>query len=170
MGGSKMYELVKVGYDKLVGEIIKLDGDSAYIQCYEDTCNNSILIQPDLLSEIQSKELNNPLLSNSVQVFSIKFSTVFKDHFKSLLNTQIQFSFPEVLMFLHLIQPNFGASNQQKSDKAICCLKEIFSVQFMKIVFSQITKSWSHQNARVELHSSPQLVNIISMKKFWNLN
>lgn len=32
-----MYELVKVGYDKLVGEIIKLDGDSAYIQCYEDT-------------------------------------------------------------------------------------------------------------------------------------
>ena len=38
MGGSKMYQLVKVGYDKLVGEIIKLDGDSAYIQCYEDTC------------------------------------------------------------------------------------------------------------------------------------
>jgi V-type H+-transporting ATPase subunit A len=34
MAGSKMYELVKVGYDKLVGEIIKLDGDSAYIQCY----------------------------------------------------------------------------------------------------------------------------------------
>lgn len=114
MGGSKMYELVKVGYDKLVGEIIKLDGDSAYIQCYEDTCNNSVLIQPDLLSEIQSKELNNPLLSNSVQVFSIKFSTVFKDHFKSLLNTPIQFSSPEVLMSLHLIQPNFGASNQQK--------------------------------------------------------
>ena len=109
-----MYELVKVGYDKLVGEIIKLDGDSAYIQCYEDTCNNSVLIQPDLLSEIQSKELNNPLLSNSVQVFSIKFSTVFKDHFKSLLNTPIQFSSPEVLMSLHLIQPNFGASNQQK--------------------------------------------------------
>lgn len=38
MGGSKMYELVKVGYDRLVGEIIKLDGDSAFIQCYEDTC------------------------------------------------------------------------------------------------------------------------------------
>lgn len=34
-----MFELVKVGYDKLVGEIIKLDGDSAFIQCYEDTCN-----------------------------------------------------------------------------------------------------------------------------------
>lgn len=37
MSGSKMYELVKVGWDKLVGEIIKLEGDSASIQCYEDT-------------------------------------------------------------------------------------------------------------------------------------
>jgi V-type H+-transporting ATPase subunit A len=35
-----MYELVKVGWDKLVGEIIKLEGDTASIQCYEDTCNN----------------------------------------------------------------------------------------------------------------------------------
>lgn len=40
MAGSKMYELVKVGYDKLVGEIIRLDGDSAFIQCYEDTCKH----------------------------------------------------------------------------------------------------------------------------------
>jgi V-type H+-transporting ATPase subunit A len=37
MSGSKMYELVKVGWDKLVGEIIKLEGDTASIQCYEDT-------------------------------------------------------------------------------------------------------------------------------------
>lgn len=32
-----MFELVKVGWDKLVGEIIKLNGDTASIQCYEDT-------------------------------------------------------------------------------------------------------------------------------------
>jgi len=31
MQGAKMYELVKVGYDKLVGEVIKLDNDSASI-------------------------------------------------------------------------------------------------------------------------------------------
>ena len=45
MSGSKMYELVKVGWDKLVGEIIKLEGDTASIQCYEDTCKyqNKIL-------------------------------------------------------------------------------------------------------------------------------
>lgn len=42
MSGSKMYELVKVGWDKLVGEIIKLEGDTASIQCYEDTCKNNI--------------------------------------------------------------------------------------------------------------------------------
>jgi len=35
--GAKMYELVKIGWDKLVGEIIKLEGDTASIQCYEDT-------------------------------------------------------------------------------------------------------------------------------------
>ena len=38
MSGSKMYELVKIGCDKLVGEIIKIEGDTASIQCYEDTC------------------------------------------------------------------------------------------------------------------------------------
>ena len=42
MSGSKMYELVKVGWDKLVGEIIKLEGDTASIQCYEDTCMHLI--------------------------------------------------------------------------------------------------------------------------------
>lgn len=38
MSGAMMYELVKVGWDKLVGEIIRLEGDTASIQCYEDTC------------------------------------------------------------------------------------------------------------------------------------
>ena len=32
-----MYELVRVGYDELVGEIIRLEGDLATIQVYEDT-------------------------------------------------------------------------------------------------------------------------------------
>ena len=37
MSGSAMYELVRVGHQKLVGEIIKLEGDTASIQVYEDT-------------------------------------------------------------------------------------------------------------------------------------
>jgi V-type H+-transporting ATPase subunit A len=38
MSGAAMYELVRVGHHKLVGEIIKLEGDTASIQVYEDTC------------------------------------------------------------------------------------------------------------------------------------
>lgn len=32
-----MYELVRVGTDKLIGEIIRLEADTATIQVYEDT-------------------------------------------------------------------------------------------------------------------------------------
>ncbi len=35
--GARMNEIVKVGKEKLVGEIIRLKGDTAYIQVYEDT-------------------------------------------------------------------------------------------------------------------------------------
>ncbi|EFN51013.1 V-type H+ ATPase subunit A [Chlorella variabilis] len=37
MGGSAMYELVRVGAEKLIGEIIRLEADTATIQVYEDT-------------------------------------------------------------------------------------------------------------------------------------
>jgi V-type H+-transporting ATPase subunit A len=35
--GAAMYELVRVGHEQLVGEIIKLEGDTATIQVYEET-------------------------------------------------------------------------------------------------------------------------------------
>jgi len=37
MSGTKMFEVVRVGRDKLVGEIIRLENDTASIQVYEDT-------------------------------------------------------------------------------------------------------------------------------------
>jgi len=37
MSGTKMFEVVRVGKDRLVGEIIRLEGDTASIQVYEDT-------------------------------------------------------------------------------------------------------------------------------------
>jgi V-type H+-transporting ATPase subunit A len=37
MSGAAMYELVRVGHYQLVGEIIKLEGDTATIQVYEET-------------------------------------------------------------------------------------------------------------------------------------
>jgi V-type H+-transporting ATPase subunit A len=32
-----MYELVRIGEQSLIGEIIRLEGDNATIQCYEET-------------------------------------------------------------------------------------------------------------------------------------
>lgn len=37
MAGAAMYELVRVGHEELVGEIIRLEGDMATIQVYEET-------------------------------------------------------------------------------------------------------------------------------------
>ena len=41
---------MKVGWDKLVGEIIKLDRDTASIQCYEDTCKIFLSFRGDFLT------------------------------------------------------------------------------------------------------------------------
>jgi vacuolar-type H+-ATPase catalytic subunit A/Vma1 len=38
MSGAAMFELVRVGHDQLVGEIIRLEGSTATIQVYEETC------------------------------------------------------------------------------------------------------------------------------------
>jgi len=42
MAGSKMFEVVRVGNEKLVGEIIRLEGDTASVQVYEDTSGLSV--------------------------------------------------------------------------------------------------------------------------------
>ncbi|KAB1199071.1 V-type proton ATPase catalytic subunit A [Morella rubra] len=42
MAGAAMYELVRVGHDNLIGEIIRLEGDSATIQVYEETAGLTV--------------------------------------------------------------------------------------------------------------------------------
>jgi V-type H+-transporting ATPase subunit A len=42
MSGTKMFEVVRIGWEKLVGEIIKLEGDTASIQVYEDTAGLTV--------------------------------------------------------------------------------------------------------------------------------
>ena len=61
MSGSKMYELVKIGWDKLVGEIIKLEGDTASIQCYEDTCKSLHKINLNIL------QLDSPMVTQFLE-------------------------------------------------------------------------------------------------------
>ncbi|KAL9110115.1 MAG: hypothetical protein Q9227_005309 [Pyrenula ochraceoflavens] len=42
MVGCAMYELCKVGYDKLVGEVIRIESDKATIQVYEETAGVTV--------------------------------------------------------------------------------------------------------------------------------
>jgi V-type H+-transporting ATPase subunit A len=42
MSGTKMFEVVRVGKQRLVGEIIKIEGDTTSIQVYEDTAGLSV--------------------------------------------------------------------------------------------------------------------------------
>src|SRR5690625_3667157 len=37
MMGARMFDIVRVGKEQLVGVIIRLDGDNAFVQVYEDT-------------------------------------------------------------------------------------------------------------------------------------
>lgn len=46
MAGAAMYELVRVGHSELVGEIIRLEGDMATIQVYEETCILLTAVEP----------------------------------------------------------------------------------------------------------------------------
>lgn len=64
MMGAKMYELVKVGWEKLVGEIIKLDGDTASIQCYEDTSGLTVGDPVERTKEPLSVQLGPGILQN----------------------------------------------------------------------------------------------------------
>lgn len=70
MIGCAMYELVRVGHDQLVGEVIRIEADKATIQVYEETGTrstpqlNSIpylrYIQLASLLAIQSSERKSP--------------------------------------------------------------------------------------------------------------
>ncbi|MBC7647172.1 MAG: V-type ATP synthase subunit A, partial [Pseudopedobacter sp.] len=42
MMGARMFDTVRVGKERLVGEIIRLDGDTAFVQVYEDTAGLTV--------------------------------------------------------------------------------------------------------------------------------
>jgi V/A-type H+-transporting ATPase subunit A len=64
MRGSKMYDVVKVGTEELNGEIIRLDGDLAVIQVYEDTSGLKIGEKVENTETPLSVELGPGLLSS----------------------------------------------------------------------------------------------------------
>ncbi|EGF99100.1 uncharacterized protein MELLADRAFT_45814 [Melampsora larici-populina 98AG31] len=64
MEGAAMYELVRVGHDELVGEIIRIDGDRATIQVYEETSGMTIGDPVLRTGKPLSVELGPGLMSN----------------------------------------------------------------------------------------------------------
>eukprot|EP00397_Hematodinium_sp_SG-2012_P014163 GEMP01014394.1.p1 GENE.GEMP01014394.1~~GEMP01014394.1.p1 ORF type:complete len:605 (+),score=171.03 GEMP01014394.1:82-1896(+) len=64
MSGSKMFEVVRVGLDKLVGEIIRLEGDTASIQVYEDTAGLTVNDPVFKTGKPLSLELGPGILNN----------------------------------------------------------------------------------------------------------
>jgi len=61
---AKMYEVVKVGEKRLVGEIIKIVGDDVYIQVYEDTSGVGVGEKVWLTGESLMVELGPGLISS----------------------------------------------------------------------------------------------------------
>ena len=64
MSGAEMYELVRVGLEKLVGEVIKLDGTTASIQVYEDTSGLSLGDPVERTRKPLSVELGPGIMNN----------------------------------------------------------------------------------------------------------
>lgn len=65
MSGSAMYELVRVGYSELVGEIIRLEGDMATIQVQliaNKTCILSRILRLQVYEETSGVTVGDPVL------------------------------------------------------------------------------------------------------------
>lgn len=63
MAGAAMYELVRVGPDQLIGEIIRLEGDNATIQVWHSSCCSS-----RLTAQPHSLGLQGPIFANGCQL------------------------------------------------------------------------------------------------------
>ncbi|KAF7238092.1 V-type proton ATPase catalytic subunit A [Varanus komodoensis] len=59
MAGAAMYELVRVGHSELVGEIIRLEGEMATIQVYEETCIKNVVF---LSKTVAGVSVGDPVL------------------------------------------------------------------------------------------------------------
>ena len=98
MSNAKMFEVVKVSKEKLIGEVIELHGEEASIQVYEETsgigpgepveCTGDVLsveLAPGLLTsiydgiqrplELIEKEAQSPFISRGIEVPALNRST-----------------------------------------------------------------------------------------------
>merc|ERR1712166_843069 len=74
MHGAAMYEVVRVGHIKLVGEIIKLEGESATIQVYEETSGLTVGDPVIRTGTSLSVELGPGIMNNILTEFNVRLS------------------------------------------------------------------------------------------------
>jgi V-type H+-transporting ATPase subunit A len=79
MSGSGMYELVRVGHFKLIGEIIKLIGDTASIQCYEETAGLTVGDPVERTGAPLQVELGPGIMDNIFDGIQRPLETICKD-------------------------------------------------------------------------------------------
>ena len=103
MRGSKMYDVVKVGTEELNGEIIRLDGDLAVVQVYEDTSG----------LKIGEKVVNTetPLSVELGPGSSPRFMTAFRDPCRCW-SREVAVSYPGEFPFPVLIWKRSGILSQ----------------------------------------------------------
>jgi V/A-type H+-transporting ATPase subunit A len=65
MLGARMYDIVKVGEEGLIGEIIRLEGETAFLQVYEDT-SGLVVGQPVVSTGMPLMVELGPGLLNSI--------------------------------------------------------------------------------------------------------
>lgn len=79
MSGAAMYELVRVGREKLVGEIIRLEGDTAFIQTYEETSGLTVGDPVERTGKPLSVELGPGIMDNIFDGIQRPLRTIAKD-------------------------------------------------------------------------------------------
>ncbi|MCK5565234.1 MAG: V-type ATP synthase subunit A [Planctomycetes bacterium] len=142
MVGARMYDVVRVGAEHLIGEIVELHGDRASIQVYEDTVGIgpgeevvntgaplSVELGPGLISSIydgiqrpldQLTELQGDYIKRGSEVPGLKRST--KWHFTPIAQTGTKVSQGDILgevqestLMLHKIMVPYGVSGTLQS-------------------------------------------------------
>ena len=178
MKGSKMYDVVQVGEEKLLGEIIELEGDLASIQVYEETEGIgvgqpvfltgeplSVSLGPGLIESIYDgiqrpldkiKEKSGSFISRGIAVNAIdpdkkwEFKPAKKKGDK-VTSGDILGTVQETVLIEHRIMVPFGIDGTvEKIEKGNFTIKDVVAVIKTKEDKKEITmeQRWGVRNAR----------------------
>ena len=80
MTGAKMYDITRVGELGLIGEVVRLDGDTAIVQVYEDTSGLKVGERVECTEEPLLLELGPGLLSSIFDGIQRRLTDIAEDY------------------------------------------------------------------------------------------